>query len=285
MGKTKKNNKSVVRMVFTSKFFWLTFIFILILIIVISVAYKMIEDARNIYDGLGPEKGFPMSEIDTGLFIRDEQGFLSYDDGKIKSVMGVDVSEYQGEIDWERVKEEGIEFAIIRLGYSSTTDGKIHMDDYYQSNIKNAKAAGIKVGVYFFSQAITVDEAMEEAKYVCKEIRGKGITMPVIFDMEPVAHVEENRISDLTMYEKTEIADAFCSVIEKHGYTPLIYGNPSWIYSSINLSLVTHRDIWLAHYAEVSPFPYRYVMWQYTDSGTVDGINTLCDLDIWFIEK
>ena len=234
------------------------------------------------YDGLGLPQSVEENEYDMES-LSEEDGFLVYDDENYRSLKGVDVSYYQKEIDWEKVKKSGIDFAMIRLGYRGSEEGKLYTDSCFRANVKGAGKAGLKVGVYFFSQAVNVDEAVEEAKYVIRRIRGKDIEFPVVFDMEPVS--DDGRISDLTVREKTEIADAFCRIIEMNGYEAMIYGNPHWLETSLDLSYLTDYDVWLAHYTEVTNYPYQYVMWQYTESGKVDGISGKTDLNLFFTKK
>ncbi len=243
-----------------------------------SVFYVVIGS----YDGLGLRQKLPPCEYDMANLTREGKR-LSYEDNVYRSVLGIDVSYYQKEIDWEKAAGDGIEFAIIRLGYRGADTGRLHTDSCFKENLKGAKKAGLPVGVYFFSQAVTTDEAVEEAKYVIRRIRGKGIELPVVFDMEPVTG--SDRISDLTAREKTEIADAFCQVVERNGFTAMVYGNPSWLSSDLELSYLTHYPIWLAHYTDVTDYPYRFAMWQYSDRGKVKGIKGKVDLNILWIEK
>jgi len=275
-----------IKRIFTSRYHLIYMIVALALVICVIVALAMLTE-RSVridtsYTGLSEEKGYPMSTLDIDNMFYDEYDFRSYEDENYTSRRGIDVSEHQGYIDWERVKECGVEFAIIRLGFSSYDDGSLHMDTWYEDNIAMARDAGIDVGVYFFSQATTVEEAVNEAKFVLEHVPSK-LEMPIAFDMEPVT--EADRIAGLGMREKTEIADAFCSVIEKNGYQSIIYGNPTWIYTSCNLSLLTGRSLWLAHYTFWSGFPYEYAIWQYSSEGTLDGISTSVDLNMQLVRK
>ena len=252
---------------------------LLVLAIFIWVkAYRYI----NTYDGLGEIKEYPKMEYSSEGFYRDEYNFLNYNYNGIKAKRGIDVSVHQGEIDWASVKKSGVEFAYIRLGFSSYADGKIYMDDYFEKNIEQAQENGIDVGVYFFSQAVTTEEAVKEAKYVLSNIKGRNVSLPIGFDMEPVT--ENDRIKALTVEQKTEVADAFGCIMKKHGRETLIYGNPDWIANNIDLTLLTDYEIWLAHYTSMSSFEYDYVMWQYSSTGRVDGINTNVDLNIMFVK-
>lgn len=234
------------------------------------------------YDGLGLPR--ELSENDYNMdALYEENGLLRYEDEQYIGRAGVDVSYYQEEIDWEQAAESGVDFAMIRLGYRGYDNGELAMDPMYKENLRGAKKAGLDVGVYFFSQAINAEEAVEEAKFVIRHIRGKGIDMPVVFDMEPIHGAD--RIDDLTVMEKTEIADAFCQIIEKNGYEPMIYGNPYWLSTHVDMSYLTRYDTWIAHYTDRTDYPYSFKMWQYTDSGSACGIPGGVDLNLYFEEK
>lgn len=253
-------------------------------ILLLAVLVAKIRAGFFEYAGLGEKAEIPVNSYQyASALMSDERGRLYYEDDRYMSLTGVDVSEYQKEIDWEKVKKDGVEFAMIRLGYRGYADGSLQLDARYEENIKAARKAGLEAGVYFVSQAVSTDEAIEEARYVLDNIRGKHVTCPVAFDMEPVA--EEERIGELTAEERTAIADAFCQIIEKNGYTSMIYGNPSWLNHSIDLSYLADRNIWLAHYTGSTAYPYSHVMWQYTDRGNVEGIPGNADLNLWMVEK
>ncbi|MBO4235396.1 MAG: glycoside hydrolase family 25 protein [Firmicutes bacterium] len=283
-GNGKKKNNIFAR-IFTSKFFWLVLIFAAIIVAVMYYASMQIEKARSTYAGLPAEGGYAYSDLSYEYFYRDGYNFLAYEDDEYYTRRGIDVSEFQGGIDWKLVAECGVQFVMVRLGYTGNNTGIMNLDAYFETNVKGAREAGLDVGVYYFSQARSVEEAIAEAQFVCKNIRNKKINMPVAFDMEPLTGTESDRIHGLTMREITEISDAFCDIVEKHGYEAMIYGNPTWIYKRLNLGLLTGRNLWLAHYTDFSDFPYRYSFWQYTDRGTIDGIEGAVDLDIQFIKK
>ena len=252
----------------------------------IVCAYNFTQKRLNRYDGLPDEgNGFPMSTYNWDNLFQDEYNFRSYEDDAFTTRRGIDVSEHQGQIDWTQVKESGVEFCYVRLGYRSYQLAGLHLDTRFEEYADGIEENGIDLGVYFFSQAITVDEAVEEAQFVVEHLRGRHVALPVAFDMEAVVSGEENRIKDLTMEEKTEIADAFCRILENHGYETCIYGNPNWIYENLNLSLLKHRSLWLAHYVQRSSFPYEFRLWQYTESGIVGGIANAVDLDMQFVPK
>ncbi|MGF6375491.1 lysozyme [Clostridiales Family XIII bacterium PM5-7] len=248
------------------------------LVVTVSVFYVIFGH----YDGLGLAREVAENQYNMSNLSKSK-GLRHYEDEQYESIAGIDVSFYQKKIDWEQVKASGIEFAIIRVGFRGSKTGELQLDDRFKENIEGAKAAGIDVGVYFFSQAITTEEAIKEARFVLRHIKGKGVEYPVVFDMEPIHG--SNRINKLTTTEKTEIADAFCELIERNGYEPMIYGNPTWLNQHIDLSYLTKYEVWLAHYAETTDYPWQYRIWQYTDRGKVKGIKGRVDLNIYFKEK
>lgn len=203
--------------------------------------------------------------------------------GQRVSKQGIDVSSFQGEIDWQRVKEDGIEFAIIRLGYRGYGTGRIMLDDYYEANIQGALDAGLEVGVYFFSQAVSEEEAVEEAQVVLEHIRNYNLTYPIIYDAEEIPS-DTARTDGLTVRQLTDNAIAFCEYIEAAGYPSMIYSNKRWLLTKLDLERLTDYDIWFAGYINIPEYPYDFKMWQYTESGTVDGIEGNVDMNISFME-
>lgn len=211
-----------------------------------------------------------------------ENGELVYMEGdKQISHKGIDVSKFQGQIDWNTVAASGVEFAIIRLGYRGYGTGAIVMDETAIQNIEGALGAGIKVGVYFFSQAITIEEAVEEAEFVIDKIKAYDITYPVIYDTEEIVN-DNSRAEGLSKEERTEIAIAFLERVKKAGYTPVIYANLRWFTMYLDIPKLEAYDKWYAYYDKELYFPYRISMWQYTESGQVAGIEGSVDLNISF---
>ena len=212
---------------------------------------------------------------------------LTYDFGRIhyqgagEISYGVDVSTYQQKIDWHAVAGDDIDFAMVRLGYRGYSVGKLEQDEYAVANLDGAAAAGLDVGAYFFSQAITPEEAEEEARLVLQILDGRELRYPVVFDMEEIDN-DQARTDTLSIAQRTEIALAFCKEIKKAGYQPMIYGNIKWLAGRIDLTRLKDYPLWLAQYYEKPLFPYMFQMWQYTDSGSVAGISTSVDLNICF---
>lgn len=218
----------------------------------------------------------------------EEGGYkVYYENGVKTSIMGIDVSKYQGNVDWKQVKNAGVEYAIIRLGYRGmNTDkdgGNLELDPTFKQNIEGALDAGVPVGVYFFSQAITKEEAIEEAKMVLENIKDYDITYPVVFDTEVVTSYNA-RANNLTRQERTDITIAFCEEIKAAGYKPMIYANTKWMIMGLDLEQLTAYDKWFAYYGDNLMFPYQFQMLQYSDTGKIPGIEGNVDLNISFID-
>jgi len=157
------------------------------------------------------------------------------------------------------------------------------MDQYFEQNIKGALDAGLQVGVYYFTQAITVEEAIEEANIVIDALKGYNVTFPVVYDTE---YREDGRANDLPNELRTACAKAFCDTVLAAGYTPAVYSSTNWSILDLNLEDLQNYDMWYAYYGQPEDlyFPYEYTMWQYTDKGKVDGIDTNVDLNISFMD-
>ena len=202
-------------------------------------------------------------------------------DGQVKSRLGIDVSENQHAIDWAAVAADGVDFAIVRLGYRGATEGGLYLDEYYEGNLAGAKAAGLDCGVYFFSQAKTVNEAIEEADFVLENLRGTKLEYPIAFNSEETVHgVEQARTTDLENDEMTAIAEAFCNRVEQAGYRSMVYGN-YYDMSRYHYENMQNRAIWWAEYDVPSPTAQiDIVMWQYSAETQVEGISTGVDMNI-----
>lgn len=196
------------------------------------------------------------------------------------AIKGIDVSEFQGKIDWKKVKADGVKFAFIRLGYRGWGTGKIVMDQYYETNMKNATKAGVDVGVYFYSMAVNTAEAVEEAKLVLKNIKPYELDYPVVIDLEDAAY--NQRTANLSKKQLTDIAIAFCNTISKAGHHPMIYANTTWFTGKLDMSRLTKYDKWLAQYYEVPFFPYKFEILQYGYTGRVNGIKGNVDMNLAF---
>ena len=212
-----------------------------------------------------------------------EDGEVQYmQDGQVVSHKGIDVSKHQGNIDWTKVAADGVEFAFIRVGLRGYgTEGKLVEDEYFEQNIKGALQAGIKVGVYFYSQAITDAELLEEANLVLEKVKPYNIELPIVFDVEKVSG-GKGRANELSVEERTRLTALFCQTVQDAGYKPMIYHNMEMGTLMLDLGQLEQYDKWFAYYNDDLYYPYAYKVWQYSEKGAVDGINEEVDLNIWF---
>ena len=219
---------------------------------------------------------------DTDAFMADEDGVMHYYvDGERASRKGIDVSRYQDKIDWEKVAADEVDYAFIRLGIRGYTEGEILEDETFQTNINGALKNDIDVGVYFFTQALSEEEAEEEAGFVIESIAPYKVTYPVVIDVEAVTSTKA-RGNDLTSDERTKYCIAFCEKIKEAGYTPMIYGNLKTFTLLLNIEELEEYDKWFAYYDDMYYFPYDFKIWQYTNKGTVSGIKGDVDMNISF---
>ena len=211
----------------------------------------------------------------------DKMGY--YEDGKKISYLGVDLSKYNGSVDFAQLKSAGVDFAMVRLGARGYGSGQVILDEKFTENMTNAAAAGMTTGVYFFSQAITKEEAVEEANFVIQNLSAWHITYPIAFDMEYVEN-DTSRIEALSRDEKTAVAKAFLDTVKAAGYKPMLYGNKEWLIKQVDLTKLTGYDVWLSQQEDVPDYPYQFQMWQYTLNGKVSGIEGDADLNISFVD-
>lgn len=215
-------------------------------------------------------------------FQKTEEGLMQYvENGMVTSHKGIDVSKYQGKINWNAVRDEGIEYAFIRLGLRGYESGKLVLDEFYDANMKGANEAGVGAGVYFFTQAVTVEEAQEEAAFVIEHLAGYDVTCPVVFDVERISG-GKGRADQITREERTAITIAFCEAVKAAGYTPMIYGNVICFTQLLDMTRLNDYEKWYAFYDDYMYMPYDVSCWQYTEKGRVDGISNNVDLNISF---
>ncbi len=193
-------------------------------------------------------------------------------------VLGIDVSKWQKEIDWDKVKNEGVDFAIIRCGYRGSVTGSLVEDPYFEQNIKGARAAGIKVGVYFFTQAVNEVEAVEEASMVISLVRDYELQYPVFIDTEGAGG--NGRADSLNVEERTAVCEAFCTTVKNAGLEAGVYASRNWYNNKLTASTLEPYAIWLAEYRSVPLYQGYYQMWQYTSKGKINGINGNVDLNV-----
>lgn len=194
---------------------------------------------------------------------------------------GLDVSQHQGEIDWDRVRAEGFDFAFIRIGYRGYSVGDIFPDERARENLAGAKAAGFDVGVYFYAQAISVEEAREEAQWCLDFLAGESLDLPVVYDWEYVS--PSARTGSMDRDTLTECVKTFCAAMESAGYQPMVYFNSHISRDLMDLEALSECPFWLAQYKDQLDYPHQVDFWQYTETGTVPGIEGDVDIDLMFI--
>lgn len=226
--------------------------------------------------------GVPVNKLDNNNFSADSNLKYYNENGKAASSEGIDVSSYSGNIDWKKVKESGIDFAMIRVGGRGYGEkGEMYTDERALEYINGAKAEGIKVGAYFFSQAVSTEEAIEEADYVKTVLGDIKLDYPVAYDWEIIKD-DDARTDSVSASQATECARAFCDRVRELGYTPILYSPSRELYFKYDLSRLADIDIWYCEYANVPTFYYEFSMWQYSATGTIDGIEGAVDLNICF---
>lgn len=229
-----------------------------------------------------PEPTLAKNAFGPDDFTYDENGYLGC--LSAESWLGVDVSEHQGSINWEKVAQTDVKFAMVRLAYRGWgAEGVIRADARGMDNLQGAADAGLKVGVYFFSQAITVEEAVEEARFLLELLDGRTLDMPVVFDWETVSS-EEARTANIKRETLNACALAFCAEIEAAGYDAMVYYNldlGKWMFDLLAIQQAGY-DFWLAMYSDSLRYGYRVQMWQYSNAGSVPGIKTKVDMNLYF---
>lgn len=290
--RTRRRNRVATALVFT-------IIIALLVAIIIGVIVKIIKANEPepdphagqvyLYDGfdwvwMTPLEGVPVNELTEEKFSA-ASGQIEFIGEGYDVQRGIDVSEHQQYIDWNAVARSGIDYAYIRIGWRGYTEGGLYQDAYFESNIREAINAGLDVGVYMFSQAITVQEAIEEANFVLERIAGYNVTMPVVFDWEKVEDAGA-RTADLSMQTRTDCAVAFCETVKNAGYIPCVYFNRNIGYYGFDLTRLTDYDFWFSLPEQGFPnFYYACDMWQYSFTETVPGIEGPTDMNLRFIAK
>ena len=228
-----------------------------------------------------PLDGVPVSGVEQDEFVRDGER-IRYTGASYATRWGVDVSNYQGSIDWQALKAQGIEFAYLRLGLRGYGEqGTLYTDRSFARYYEGAKAAGIDVGVYFFSQAVTVREAADEALFALELLNGRALDLPVYYDWEPVS-ADDSRTAAYDGRYLTAGAAAFCNIIERGGYTSGVYLNRQQGYYRYDLRSLAGRSLWVADYADYPDFYYAYDVWQYEHQARLDGVGEIVDLNLEF---
>ena len=256
---------------------------ILLLIAIIAAVAASVLIYRAQHSIIKNELGLRNIEMDLSQ-LQTGGTFYAYEnsaDDVITSV-GVDVSTYQGTVDWAAVKDAGVDYVIVRAAYRGYETGKIVPDDLYEQNIRGAVDAGLHVGVYLYSQALSEDEAREEADYLLGLIEGLPVDYPVVYDQEEYT-ADQARTDGLTGEQATLNALAFCERVYDAGYIPMIYTNNDWAQNMYDMERLDHYPIWYADYTAAPSLTGGFAMWQYTDSGQVPGVTGPVDLNLLFL--
>lgn len=247
---------------------------------------EMFPDNLIVASG-GEYRFYPIDEsIEKNMFSSDDfslddKGWLEYsgNNSEVNTFNGVQVSRYQKEVDFEKVKQSGIDFVMLRAGLRGTSEGTILEDDYFKTNIKNASSAGLDIGIYFESAAVDEAEAKEEAEFVLELISDYEITYPIAILAQP-AESDDSRTAQLAPGDYSRIIDTFCKVIEDAGYKSIIYGNILSFTELVDKSELADRNVWISYSGEKQYYPYRFDLWEYTKMGVVDGIDGSANLII-----
>lgn len=248
-----------------------------------SVEYVAIDDISLLIfteEDINPE--LEDLEVNGALDDADHSEITKMQESNPNAKLGIDVSKWNKEIDWDKVKNAGVEYAIIRVGYRGATTGALVEDPYFEKNIKGAVRAGIPVGVYFFTQALDAVEAVEEASMVISMCKDYDITYPIFIDTESAGG--NGRADGLEQEARTEVCRAFCTTIESAGYRAGIYGARNWFNEMLNMDALKDYVIWLAEYRDVPIYQGYYHMWQYTSGGSVEGIEGKVDFNLSYLK-
>lgn len=223
------------------------------------------------------------NDYDSTCFVKKSGKMQYYQEGRPTSFWGVDLSKTQEYVDFTKLKKAGVDFVMLRVGVRGYESGVVVLDECFQDNIKRASDAGLQIGLYFSSQAVSQEEIAEEAQFVLDHIQEYNVTYPIAFDMEYVSN-DSCRVEKISKKTKTELAIAFCDIMRLSGYYPMIYGNKEWLLKEIDLSKLNDYDIWLSQVSDLPDYPYRFAMWQYDRAGEIDGVVGTVNFNISFID-
>ena len=263
----------------------ITIVTLLSLIIIDILFYKQFKyDLDNDYY-TSDYKRIPYSGYDYSLINKDD--LYTYEDRKYDSLAGVDVSSYQGDIDWHKVKDAGIDFAMIRLGYRGSLTGILHIDRKFEQNYRNAVSNNLKVGIYFYSQATNIKEVTDEVRFILDVLDNRHLDLPIAYDYEETyfENGTYSRIHELSLTERTNNAFTFLKLVNDTSYEAMLYMNLEWADNYYDLNKFENKLVWFAQYNRKPQFEKPFVMWQYTNEGIIDGIDGNVDLNLMFKQK
>ncbi|MCR5250641.1 MAG: hypothetical protein K6E50_08560 [Lachnospiraceae bacterium] len=229
-------------------------------------------------------EGVPRNDVVEENLQKDDDGRIRYMvNGQDVAVPMIDVSQYQGAIDWNAVAGSGIKFAMIRAAFRGYGSGKLVPDETFIANVKGATAAGVKIGAYVFSEAITEDEAREEAHAAMDQLAGYKVDLPIVLDMEHIGY-DDARQDQLSKADRTKVALAFLNEVEKGGYKPMLYTGLLVYFHYLEQEKMNRYPLWYAFYSDTFYFPYKVACWQYRSNARVPGISGDVDMSIWFVD-
>ena len=238
----------------------------------------------NSFEYLPVEKGVAKHSYDWDNLVHYSREKDYVVGGVSRVLKGIDVSVFQGNINWNAVKADGVDFAFIRLGYRGYTNGAIKLDNNFHQNIQGAQAAGVRVGVYFYSQAVSRSEAIEEANFCLDELSGYSLDLPVVFDLEGGAN-SSYRTYGMSTSTAVKMVSAFCDTIESGGYKSMYYSYAKFLAEHEGMvAQLEDYDLWMAMYYRVPFFPYNFKIWQYSSTGSVSGISGGVDMNMMFLD-
>lgn len=230
-------------------------------------------------------EGTSLSALAPGLNRVDGKLYYKTSDGRTAKEIGIDISCFSTSINWEALREEGVDFVILRIGGRGWGSGRIYIDKLFREYYEEAYYADFKLGVYFYSTAVNTREAVEEAEFVVSTLAGAPLDLPVYFDTEYSGDYPNGRADKLTPAERESIINAFCSVIRQHGYEAGLYSGVYFVEHELSKASTAHSSLWIANYTRnsVSPnVPYRYDLWQYTESGKINSVRGSVDINVRF---
>lgn len=217
--------------------------------------------------------------------MEEKAGLKRYmENGKKISYVGTDISKQNGDVNFGSLKAAGVDYVMIRLGGRGYGTGQLSLDENFKKNMDGAVEAGLDIGISFYSQAISQEEAVQEVNFVIQNLEPyrAHVKYPIAFDMEFVAN-DEARIEALSKEDKTSIAASFLEGIKAAGYVPMIYGDKEWLIKEIDLAKLQSYDVWLAQEQDLPDYPYQYTMWQYSTEGVLNGVTGDANLNICFV--
>ena len=229
----------------------------------------------------------PINSYNTDNFVMNDDGYMEYydEDGNRISHLGIDVSYHQTEIDWDKLKQSPCEFVMIRCGFRGYTEGGLKEDEKFREYADAAVEAGFPIGVYFFTQATSREEAVEEADFVLSLVKDYPLSYPIALDCEYVSDSNaRTNLIEMTKEERTEYALTFCERIKENGYYPIIYASENWLRRSLDATMLQEYEIWAPQYLDQNDFMYDFTIWQYTDAGSMPGVKGNVDINISMVD-